>query len=74
MNTLNRHAPRLWSTLSSVLVLAALAGLWHGAVKLEWVSPIFLPSPAATLDAIREGLQSGDLLALTEGWVWAWAH
>lgn len=69
MSRLDRQAPRLLGALSSLCVLAALMGLWQGAVQLAWVSPVFLPGPGATWASLHEGLWQGDLLALTEGTV-----
>lgn len=53
--------------------------LWAGLSSSELVSRAFLPTPAATLDALRKGLAQGDLLHQTgitawrmlEGWLLA---
>ncbi len=52
---------------SSVTVTAALLAGWAVVTYFEWVSPVFLPSPQATAQALAEGLREGDLLALTAG-------
>ena len=52
---------------SSVTVTAVLLAAWAVATHFEWVSPVFLPSPQATAQALVEGLRDGDLLALAAG-------
>jgi len=54
---------------SSVTVTAALLAGWAVVTTLGWVSPVFLPSPQATAQALAEGLREGDLLALAWGTV-----
>lgn len=60
----------------SLLVFAALCGLWWAASHGQWVSKVFLPTPEATLGSLVEGLQQGDLLAYTGATVqrmfWGW--
>ena len=48
-------------------VTAALIALWATACALHWVSPVFLPSPAATWAALRDGFAHGDLPRLMIG-------
>lgn len=45
---------RAW--MESILVLAAVGLLWWLATHYEWVSRVFLPSPAATLASLLHGL------------------
>ncbi len=54
---------------SSLVVLAALVGLWWAATHGGWVSRVFLPAPAATWASLVEGMASGELLAFTAGTV-----
>jgi len=54
---------------SSVAVTIALLAGWAVVTHFEWVSPVFLPSPQATAQALAEGLREGDLLALAAGTV-----
>jgi ABC-type nitrate/sulfonate/bicarbonate transport system permease component len=56
-------------TASSLAVTLALLALWWFATARGWVSPIFLPGPGATLEALRDGLLQGDLLRLSLGTV-----
>jgi ABC-type nitrate/sulfonate/bicarbonate transport system permease component len=63
----------------SFAVLAAVIGLWWLASHQQWVSKVFLPTPEATVLALKEGLQGGELLAqsghtlrrMFEGWLLA---
>lgn len=65
--------------LGSLLVLAAVIALWWLASHLQWVSKVFLPTPEATLVALKDGLQDGRLLEqsgqtlrrMIEGWLLA---
>ena len=56
---------------------AALVALWAAVAALQWISPVFLPSPGATWQALAQGFARGDLLALTSGtverMVYGWA-
>jgi ABC-type nitrate/sulfonate/bicarbonate transport system permease component len=56
---------------------ASLVALWGAVAALQWVSPVFLPSPAATWHALADGFARGELLALTAGtverMVYGWA-
>jgi sulfonate transport system permease protein len=62
---------------SSLVVTLALLGGWWFATDRGWVSPIFLPGPGATWEALRDGLFQGELLRLTLGtierMVYGWA-
>ncbi len=40
----------------------ALLGLWQVCVAIDFVSPLYLPSPAATWTALQRGFMNGDLL------------
>lgn len=55
--------------VSSVAVTTALLVLWGMVAQLQWVSPVFLPSPTATWQSLVEGMARGDLLHLTIGTV-----
>jgi ABC-type nitrate/sulfonate/bicarbonate transport system permease component len=54
----------LWRT-GAMLVALAIVGLWGAVASFRLVSPVFLPSPSATIAALWDGLVHGDLLALT---------
>jgi ABC-type nitrate/sulfonate/bicarbonate transport system permease component len=68
---------RLAAAASSVAVAAAGLGFWAAVTQAGWVSPVFLPGPAATWRSLAEGWGGGDLQALTWGTVermaWGWA-
>lgn len=66
MNTRTLLRP---ATAASLVVIAALLGLWAMVVNQAWVSPIFLPGPLATWQALVDGLKQGELAALTWGTV-----
>lgn len=51
-----------WSCAPDVLLLAALLGLWEGAVWLFEVQPLLLPAPSAIAQALYAGLVSGHLV------------
>lgn len=53
----------LTDRLSSLAVLLALLALWWLSAHRQWVSPVFLPTPEATLDSLAAGLRAGDLAA-----------
>lgn len=65
--------------LGALGVTAAIVAAWAGIVAAGLVSPVFLPAPTATLEALWDGLARGDLAALTAatvtrmiyGWVLA---
>ena len=46
----------------NVLAVAVVLGLWWAATALEWIAPIFLPSPGDVLHAARLVLMRGELL------------
>ena len=52
-----------WGRLLPVVGPVALFVLWDLVVRLRWVSPVLLPSPAATLEALVTGIAGGALLA-----------
>ncbi|MCJ0761598.1 ABC transporter permease [Variovorax terrae] len=57
-----------WSAaVSSIAVTLGLLGVWAVVANREWVSPIFLPAPQATFDALVQGLSHGELFGLTLG-------
>ena len=70
---------RIQDAVAALAVVFGFVGLWAMATQQEWVSPVFLPGPLATLQALREGFAQGELgrlLALTVermayGWVLA---
>lgn len=65
---MNRHHNLLgWA--GSLAVTVILVGLWHVATARQWVLPVYLPSPAATFDALADGLLHGALLAQALGTV-----
>jgi sulfonate transport system permease protein len=51
-----------WGKLLPVLGPIALFVVWDLVVRVRWVSPVLLPSPAATLGALASGMAGGDLL------------
>ena len=51
-----------WGKLLPVLGPIALFVVWDLVVRMRWVSPVLLPSPAATLGALASGMAGGDLL------------
>lgn len=51
----------------SIAVTAVLIGLWALVSTNRWISPVYLPTPAATFNSLEEGLKSGDLLLLSSG-------
>lgn len=63
---------RLWRGIGPFVVLAAVVALWWLASAGGWVSRVFLPTPAATLASLAEGLNlagrggsGGELLTFT---------
>ncbi len=66
---MNRFLARGIDAASSLLVALALLGLWWLATRQAWVSPIFLPAPQATWQALIEGMSQGELARLTLGTV-----
>ena len=55
----------LGGVVASCTTLSGLLLLWWWVTHRQWISPVFLPSPGATWEALREGLQHGDLEAYT---------
>src|SRR5438093_1636570 len=51
-----------WSRFLPVLGPLALFLLWDIVVRLQWVSPVLLPSPMAALTALVTGMAGGPLL------------
>ena len=70
---------KLPRTLSpgAIAVTLALISLWAGVCAMQWVSPVFLPSPSATWNALLTGIAKGELVQLTAGtverMVYGWA-
>ena len=67
-----------WPTrLCSIGVTLALVALWAMITHQGWVSPVFLPTPAATIDALLSGFAGNALGALTwatlKRMVYGWA-
>jgi ABC-type nitrate/sulfonate/bicarbonate transport system permease component len=54
-----------WAGSAAVTLLLVLA--WGLAAQMKWISPVFLPSPLATLASLLEGWRSGELARLTAG-------
>lgn len=52
--------------LASLGVAAGLLLLWGWIAQRAWISPVFLPSPLQTLDALVLGLREGELLEQTQ--------
>lgn len=61
--SLNR---RIGEALGGIGVVLAFVLLWGAVAHFEWVSAVFLPGPVATAEALRDGLQQGDLLVLLQ--------
>jgi len=51
-----------WGKFLPVLGPIALFVVWDLVVRMRWVSPVLLPSPAATLGALASGMAGGDLM------------
>lgn len=68
---------RAGEAAAAVAVVLAFVALWGAVTHFEWVSPVFLPGPGATVQALREGFAQGELgrlLALTvERMAYGWA-
>ena len=45
-----------------VAVTIVVIAVWALVTSQEWVSPVFLPGPLATLASLRDGIADGDLL------------
>jgi sulfonate transport system permease protein len=54
----------LWFA-ASFLFAALLIALWQFQADMEWISRVYLPSPAATWAALAKGFESGTLAART---------
>lgn len=55
---------RLLWLAGSLLVAAAIVGIWQAVTAAGLVSKVFLPSPGATWEAIWSGLTTGNLWSL----------
>lgn len=55
--------------LGSITVTAGLIALWAVVSGNRWISPVYLPTPGATLSALAQGWTKGDLMTLTVGTV-----
>ena len=66
---MNAIGQRLSAAASSLAVAGAALAVWAGVTQAGWVSPVFLPGPAATWQSLAEGWSRGDLAALTWGTV-----
>jgi ABC-type nitrate/sulfonate/bicarbonate transport system permease component len=53
--------------LGSIAVTLALIGLWAIVSGNRWISPVYLPTPEATLNSLTQGWMKGDLFTLTTG-------
>src|SRR5258708_21633785 len=49
------------SLVLKVVSICAFLGLWSAATELGWISPIFLPSPAAVARAAGKLMSTGEL-------------
>jgi sulfonate transport system permease protein len=69
--------PLAWA--GSLVVFFCIIALWWAASHAGWISRVFLPTPEATFNSLREGLLHGELLAFSwatltrmfEGWLLA---
>lgn len=72
-----RTTSRWVAPVSSIAVALGLLAAWATVAHGEWVSPIFLPGPGATFNALVNGLSHGDLGSLSAGtierMVYGWA-
>jgi NitT/TauT family transport system permease protein len=63
--------------LYSWIAFAGILALWQAAISLGWIDPVFLPSPAAIVEALWQLTLSGDLwrhlsislMRIGSGWV-----
>lgn len=62
-------APAWTWQAGSVLAACAIVLLWEGVAGWRLVSPVFLPTPLATLASLRDGFVSGELWPLISGTV-----
>ncbi len=74
---LRTEIPRIWYVGSGVGFIALLLGAWWVATAAGWVTPLFLPSPAAVVQEIarqsREGILWADMgtsvYRISVGWL-----
>jgi len=55
--------------IGTVVVTLVLLLAWALVVHLQWISPVFLPSPMAAFAALADGWRNGELIRLTVGTV-----
>ncbi|HEY3918512.1 MAG TPA: ABC transporter permease [Stellaceae bacterium] len=63
--------------LYSWIAFAGILAIWQAAISLGWIDPVFLPSPAAIIEALWQLAVSGDLwrhlsislVRISSGWV-----
>ncbi|HVA13774.1 MAG TPA: ABC transporter permease [Stellaceae bacterium] len=63
--------------LYSWIAFAGILTVWQAAISLGWIDPVFLPSPAAIVEALWQLAVSGDLwrhlsislIRISSGWV-----
>lgn len=53
--------------VGSVAVTVLLVGLWAVVSTNRWISPVYLPTPAATMKSLTDGWVRGELFVLTTG-------
>lgn len=58
---------KLWTWIGSLAVTLLLVSAWALVASRQWISPVFLPSPLATLASLIDGWHAGDLARLTVG-------
>ena len=56
-----RRKRQLLIAAGRILIALTLIGLWHIAVELEWINPIFVAPPMETLDALVRMARDGSL-------------
>lgn len=74
---LRTDIPRRWYIGAGVAFIAVFLFAWAAVTWLQWVSPIFLPSPGAVLTELQDQATSGVLWAdlwasvyrITVGWI-----
>ncbi|MEB0014385.1 ABC transporter permease [Glaciimonas sp. Gout2] len=66
----------MWIRFAGIGVLAMVIGLWWLASTIQLISPVFLPTPKATLDVLWDGVLHGETgrqtLATVERMVYGW--
>ena len=60
----------LTDAAASLALLGLVLASWWAASHGGWISRVFLPTPEATLDSLREGLSTGELAAFTAATTW----